>query len=293
MTSLRQRMLEDMQIRNLSSSTQRAYVEHVARFARHFGRSPAALGPEEIRAYQIYLTNDRQLAPASITITVAALRFLYKVTLQKPWSVDTVIPAPKAPQTLPVVLSPAEVVQFLDGIKMPKHRTILTTCYAAGLRISEAVHLTLPAIDSQRMVLRIEQGKGQKDRYVMLSPKLLEILRDWWRVSRPNHWLFPGDRPGSPITCHAVDRACQQAQRRSRIAKPITPHSLRHAFAVHLLESGTDVRTIQLLLGHRSLDTTARYLRIATIKVCSTSSPLDLLPRPVAPDPSIPTRQVV
>ena len=291
MTPLRQRMLEDMQIRNFSSSTQRAYVEHVARFARHFGQSPAALGPEEIRAYQIYLTNDRQLAPASITITVAALRFLYKVTLQKPWSVAAVIPAPKTPQALPVVLSPTEVVQFLDSIKTPKHRTILTTCYAAGLRISEAVHLTLPAIDSQRMVLRIAQGKGQKDRYVMLSSKLLEILRDWWRVSRPRHWLFPGDRPGSPITCHAVDRACQQAQRRSRIAKPITPHSLRHAFAVHLLESGTDIRTIQLLLGHRSLNTTARYLRIATIKVCSTSSPLDLLPRPVAPESSTLTPQ--
>ncbi len=280
MTPLRQRMLEDMQVRNLSPLTQRAYLEHASRFARHFGRSPAALGPEDIRAYQVYLTNDRQLAPASIGITVAALRFLYTVTLQKPWSVTAVIPAPKAPQTLPVVLSPAEVVQFLDSIKTPKHRTILTTCYAAGLRISEAVHLTVPAIDSPRMVLRVEQGKGQKDRYVMLSPKLLEILRDWWRLSRPRHWLFPGDRPEAPITSHAVNRACQQAHRRSRLRKPITPHSLRHAFAVHLLEAGTDVRTIQLLLGHRSLATTARYLAIATTQVCATASPLDLLPRP-------------
>lgn len=282
MTPLRQRMLEDMQIRNLASSTQRAYVEHVARFARHFGRSPALLGPEEIRAYQVYLTQEKQLAPASVVIAVAALRFLYTVTLQKTWSVEAVIPAPKTPQTLPVVLSPAEVVQFLDCVAAPKHRTILTTCYAAGLRISEAVRLTPPAIDSQRMVLRIEQGKGQKDRYVMLSPKLLTILRDWWRVSRSTPWIFPGDHPGDPITTRAVNRACRKAHRRCDIPKPITPHSLRHAFAVHLLEAGTDVRTIQLLLGHRSLATTARYLAIATTRVCATASPLDLLPRPNA-----------
>jgi site-specific recombinase XerD len=158
---------------------------------------------------------------------------------------------------------------------------ILTTCYAAGLRISEAVALTPPAIDSKRMVLRVEQGKGKKDRYVMLSPKLLDILREWWRAERPEHWLFPGDRPGWHITRSAVEQECQKAHRICKISKPITPHSMRHAFAVHLLEQGTDVRTIQLLLGHRSLATTAKYLRIATSKVCSTSSPLDLLPRPV------------
>ncbi|MBI3265278.1 MAG: tyrosine-type recombinase/integrase, partial [Acidobacteria bacterium] len=169
-------------------------------------------------------------------------------------------------------------------VASPKHRTILTTCYAAGLRISEALALMSPAIDSRRMVIRIEQGKGQKDRYVMLSPKLLEILRDWWRRERPTSWLFAGDRPGQHITRSAVQQACQKAQRRSRIPKPVTPHSMRHAFAVHLLEAGTDVRTIQLLLGHRSLATTARYLRIATSKVCSTTSPLDLLPRPIPPD---------
>jgi site-specific recombinase XerD len=275
-------MLEDMQVRNLSPLTQRSYVEHVSRFARHFGRSPARLGPEEIRAYQIYLTNDKHLAPASIVITVAALRFLYTVTLQRAWAVGLVIPTPKVPDTLPVVLSPAEVVQFLASVALPNHRTILTTCYAAGLRISEAVRLTPPAIDSQRMVLRVQQGKGQKDRYVMLSPRLLEILRDWWRVSRSRPWLFPGDRPGAPITTRAVNRACRAAQRRCGIPKPITPHSMRHAFAVHLLEAGTDVRTIQLLLGHQSLATTARYLRLTTTKVCATVSPLDLLPRPVS-----------
>ena len=283
MTALRQRMLEDMQIRNLAPATQRAYVEHVSRFARHFGRSPAMLGPEEIRAYLVYLTTEKQLAPTTLIVAVAALRFLYTVTLQKPWSVAAVIPAPKQPQTLPVILSPAEVVQFLDAVTAQPHRTILTVCYAAGLRISEAVHLTLPAIDSQRMVLHVKLGKGQKDRDVMLSPKLLTILRDWWRVRRPRPWLFPGDRPGTPLTTRAVNRACRKALRRCQIPKPITPHSLRHAFAVHLLETGTDVRTIQLLLGHRSLETTARYLAVATTRVCATASPLDLLPRPVPP----------
>src|SRR5664279_3659692 len=158
-------------------------------------------------------------------------------------------------------------------------------CYAAGLRISEAVGLRPADIDSSRMVIRVEQGKGQKDRYVMLSPKLLESLRNWWRVAKPKEWLFPGDIAGAHISKDAVEQACQKAHQRCRIPKPVTPHSLRHAFAVHLLESGTDVRTIQLLLGHRSLAPTARYLRIATTKVCSTSSPLDLLPRPVAAEP--------
>jgi site-specific recombinase XerD len=275
-------MIEDMQIRNLSVHTQKCYVLQVSLFARHFSKSPELLGAEQIRAYQIYLTNERKLATKSILIAIAALRFLYKVTLKRNWVFENIIPAPKAPQTLPVVLSPEEVIQFLDCVTPKKYRAILTTCYAAGLRISEAVALTPPAIDSKRMVLRVEQGKGQKDRYVMLSPKLLEILRTWWRMEKPKDWLFPGDMPGQHITKGAVERECQKAHRTCKIPKPITPHSLRHAFAVHLLEQGTDVRTIQLLLGHRSLATTAKYLRIATSKVCSTSSPLDLLPRPIS-----------
>ena len=282
MTSLRQRMLEDMQVRRLSPFTQRTYVETVARFARHFGRSPERLGPEQIRAYQVYLATERRLATGSLLVAVAALRFLYRVTLRRRWPIDDVIPAPKKPQSLPVVLSPQEVVRLLDAVKPAKHRAILTTCYAAGLRISEAIGLTVSAIDSERMVLRIAKGKGQKDRYVMLSPKLLAILRAWWKVQRPRHWLFPGERPAAPITRSAVQQACRIAGRRARLAKAVTPHSLRHAFAVHLLEAGTDLRTIQLLLGHRSLQTTARYLRVATTTVCSTASPLDLLPRPTS-----------
>ena len=290
MTALRRRLLEDMQVRQLSPHTQRAYVNNIAQFARYFGRSPDALGPEEIRTYQVYLTTDRKLAPSSIGLAVSALRFLYGVTLNKPWRIDTVIPAPKKPQTLPVVLSPEEVVQLLDNVTHPMHRTILTTCYAAGLRISEAVRLTAPAIDSQRMVLRIALGKGQRDRYVMLSPTLLQILRAWWQRTRPTHWLFPGARSDRPIGRAAVERQCHRARRRCQIAKPITPHSMRHAFAVHLLEAGTDVRTIQLRLGHRSLATTARYLRIATTTVCATTSPLDWLPRPRPPVVPPPTR---
>jgi integrase/recombinase XerD len=282
MTSLRKRMIEDMQIRNLAVNTQESYIQQVSLFARHFKKSPELLGPEQIRAYQLYLTNEKKLSTGSIIVAISALRFVYRVTLKKDWSFADIIPAPKVPQMLPIVLSPEEVIQFLDCVRIRKHRVILTTCYAAGLRISEAIALTPPAIDSKRMVLRVDQGKGKKDRYVMLSLKLLRILREWWRVERPEHWLFPGDKPGWHITRSTVEQECQKTHRICKISKPITPHSMRHAFAVHLLESGTDIRTIQLLLGHRSLATTAKYLRIATTKVCSTSSPLDLLPRPVS-----------
>jgi site-specific recombinase XerD len=290
MTFLRQRMTEDMQLRNLSPHTQNSYVQQVSLFARYFNKSPEELGPGDIRAYQVYLTNERKLATSSILIAVSALRFLYKVSLKRDWPFQDIIPAPKKPQKLPVVLSPEEVLHFLESVGGIKHRAILTTCYAAGLRISEAVRLKPNDIDSQRMVIRVDQGKGQKDRYVMLSPKLLETLRNYFRAVRPKRWLFEGNVSGQPITRGAVERVCQKAGRISGIRKPISPHSMRHAFAVHLLEWGTDVRTIQLLLGHRSLATTARYLRIATTKVCSTSSPLDLLPRPVpiAPKPTPP-----
>ena len=290
MTALRQRMLEDMKIRNLALNTQKNYLHHVSQFARHFGKSPEVLGPEDIRAYQFHITQEKKLAPATITIAVSALRFLYHVTLHRDWKLEEIIPAPKRPQILPIILSPEEVLEFLSCVWLNVHRTILTCCYAAGLRISEALALQAPHIDSQRMVIRIEQGKGQKDRYVMLSPKLLEILREWWRQERPQHWLFPGQIPGTHITSGAVEYACREALQQSHISKPVTPHTMRHCFAVHLLEQGTDIRTIQLLLGHRSLATTARYLRIATTKVCSTTSPLDLLPRPqpleVKPTPS-------
>lgn len=269
MTALRQRMLEDMKIRNLALGTQDSYLRQVSQFARHFGKPPDLLGQEEIRSYQIYLIQEKKLAPDSVTVAVSALRFLYKVTLRREWNLDDIIPAPKTPKRLPVILSPEEVLEFLSWVPEGQHRTILTTCYAAGLRITEAVSLQAHHIDSQRMVIRVEQGKGQKDRYVMLSRKLLDILRQWWRVARPQIWLFPGDRPEQHIGRNAVERVCKQTRRLCPIAKPITPHSMRHAFAVHLLERGVDVRTIQLLLGHRSLATTGWVAFSGTISAAS------------------------
>jgi integrase/recombinase XerD len=218
-------------------------------------------------------------------VAVAAIRFLYKVTLGRGWSVDEIIPACRKPQKLPAVLSQDEVARFLDAVDSRKHRAILTICYAAGLRISEAVRLTPAAIDSHRMIICVEEGKGRKDRCVMLSPRLLEVLRTYWRAVHPKNLLFPGDIPDQSISTFAVQHACKKARRRAGIAKPVTPHSLRHAFAVHLLESGTDLRTIQLLLGHRNLSTTARYLRLATNKVCATASPLDALPSSTSAPP--------
>jgi len=281
MTELRRRMIEDMQIRNLAATTQTTYLQHISQFARHFAKSPELLGPNEIRAYQLHLIQEKKFAPATMTVVISALRFLYQVTLKREWIFEKAIPTPKTLKKLPVILSPEEVLAFLAHVPDIKHRTILTTCYAAGVRIEEAVRLQVPHIDSQRMVIRIEQGKGRKDRYVMLSVKLLGLLREWWQVGQSRTWLFPGNSPDGHITEHAVQSACRRASDRYHNRKTnITPHLLRHCFSVHLLEQGTDIRTIQLLLGHRCLSTTARYLRIATSKVCSTTSPLDLLPRP-------------
>jgi integrase/recombinase XerD len=277
MSPLRRRMIDDMQIRNLTPNTQRAYVENVARFAGYFGKSPELLGPAEIRSYLIHLTQERRLAASSIIVAVSALRFFFTVTLKRPWVVEDDIPAGRQAKKLPVVLSQDEVAQFLGAVDNLKHRMILTVCYATGLRISEAVRLKPAAIDSQRMVIRVEQGKGRKDRYVMLAPKLLDMLRDYWKRTRPGEWLFPGRYPGQPVSALTIDRTCREVRLLCGIDKPVAPHSLRHAFAVHLLEAGTDVRTIQLLLGHRNLSTTARYLMMSTSTVCATTSPLETL----------------
>jgi site-specific recombinase XerD len=276
-------MLEDMRRRNLADRTQETYIEQVSLFARHFDKSPEALGPEDIRTYQLYLIDEKELSISSILIATASLRFLYTVTLNRPWDVEKVLPLPKKPQTLPVILSPEEVRQFLSCVSPRRARTVLTVCYAAGLRISEAISLKPTDIDSKRMTIRVQQGKGSKDRYVMLSKQLLVILRDWYRFARPEVWMFPGLIPGTHVTRMSINEVCVPAQKKSGLSKHVTPHSLRHAFAAHLLEWGTDLRTIQLLLGHRSLSTTARYLRMATSKVCATRSPLDLLPEPPPP----------
>lgn len=200
----------------------------------------------------------------------------YAVTLKCDIAVDGTV-MPKAPRTLPVILSREEVTAFLVSIRSLKHRAILMTAYAGGLRISEVTRLKLSDIDSQRMVLRIEQGTGRVDRHVMLSPRLLEILRSSWKTGRPQYWLFPGRFPDQPIDPATIRLACRQARRRAGISRPVTPHVLRHAFATHLRESGTDVCNIQLLLGHRSLATTSMYLKVATTTICATTSPFDLL----------------
>jgi site-specific recombinase XerD len=235
-----------------------------------------------VRLYQLHLLDDKELAPTSVAGAVAALRFLYQTTLKQAWAIDA-IASPKRPHTVPIVLSPEEVVRFLTAVGDKKHRVILTTCYAAGLRIGEVLRLQIVDIDSRRMVVHVARGKGARDRYVMLSPTLLDELRAWWRIGRPTTWLFPGQRPDQPMHKGTIQWACRLARVRSGLRKPVTPHLLRHAFAVHLLEAGTDLRTIQLLLGHARLETTAGYLRVATTKVCSTTSPLDLLPRPPQP----------
>jgi len=277
---LRQRMIEDMTVRNFAPNTQDSYLSQVSLFARHFSKSPEQLGPEEIRAYQIYLTEERKVSVSTRILAVSALRFLYAVTLQRDWTAQ-LIPTPKKDHRLPVILSPQEVLQLLQAAPSFPHHVIFSTMYGTGMRVSEAVHLRAANIDSQRMMIRIELSKGHKDRDVQLSPKLLELLRCYWRKVRPGEWMFPGQNPHQPLSRDAVGNAVAEASRRAALKKHTSPHSFRHAYAVHLLETGTDVRRIQLLLGHRSLSTTARYLRLATTTVCATTSPLDLLPLPV------------
>lgn len=277
MRPLRQRMLEDMKIRNLSAHTQKRYVDRVAAFAKHFGKSPEQLGPEEIRAFQVYLTQERKLSASTLNNTVCALRFLYHVTLRRNWSLDR-IPLARREKKLPVVLSPDEVAQFFRATRSMKHRAILITAYAAGLRIAEVTRLKIRDIDSRRMTIRVDQGKGRKDRYVMLSPRLLTVLREYWKADRPSDWLFPGRYADRPIAENTVRHVCKQAYLISGLTKRVTPHTLRHSFATHMLEAGTDLRTIQVLLGHRSPSSTARYTHVAPHSLQGAQSPLDRLP---------------
>lgn len=276
MTPLRQRMIEDMQVRNLSPGTIGVYVAQVAAFAKHFGTSPDQLGPDDIRAYQLYLINERQVSSSTLKTAVCALRFLYRVTLGKDWAVR-MIPFPKQGRTLPVVLSPSEVLQLLEAVSDLKMCAFLMTAYAAGLRTAEVAALRVTDIDSKRMLIRVEQGKGRKDRYVMLSPTLLEFLRAYWRQTRPTSWLFPGKSPNQPVCTRSVLRACRRAGVKAGLTKPVSVRVLRHSFATHLLEAGANVRVIQALLGHRSLNTTARYTHVSGEALRAVSSPLDLL----------------
>jgi site-specific recombinase XerD len=279
-TPLRQRMIDDMTVRNFAPNTMLCYLKQVSYFAQYFGKSPDRLGPEQIRSYQIYLAKERKVGISSRTVAVSALRFLYHVTLKRDRIIE-VIPFPKQEYQLPVILSPEEVLRLLKAAPSFTHHMVFSTMYGTGLRVSEALHLQVPDLDSQRMMIRIEQGKGHRDRFVPLSPKLLNLLRTYWRKLRPQPWLFPGQFPAQPLGREAVRDAIARASARAGLKKHVSPHSLRHAFAVHLLEAGTDIRKIQLLLGHRSLSTTARYLRLTTTTVCAITSPLDLLPLPI------------
>ena len=276
MTPLRKRMLEDLQIRNYAPTTVAAYIRSVAEFAKHFGKSPELLGSEQIREYQLYLIKEKGVSLPSYIQAVCALRFLYSNTLHLPVSVDR-IPLPRYEKKLPVILSPAEVKLLLETPKNLSHRAMLTTMYAAGPRISEVAKLKVSDIDSSRNVIWIRGGKGRKDRQVLLPPRLLELLRVYFRWKKPEEWLFPGGVPGQPICSNSIFRACQKAVRKAGIVKPVHPHSLRHAFATHLLEAGVNLRTIQILLGHAKLETSARYLHVTDTAVRSTTSPLELL----------------
>jgi integrase/recombinase XerD len=279
MTPLRRRMIEDMTLRNYSPGTINAYVRDVATFARYFNKSPEHLGPEHVRSFLLHLVQDQGVSSSHYNQVRCALRFLYEVALGRHWVTRAIAPA-KQPRTLPVVLSSAEVARFLGAVPNLKHRTILMTAYAGGLRISEVCRLRVEDIDSQRMVIHVRQGKRRKDRYVMLSPKLLEILRAYWKALQPHGYLFPGGKPGKPLSKSAVERACARARDKSGLTKNVTPHTLRHSFATHLLEAGTDLATIQVLLGHNSARSTMRYIHVATAALKSTRSPFDRLKLP-------------
>ena len=276
MTSLRQRMIEDLRIRNYAPGTIRVYVHCVEKFAWYFGRSPEFLGPQHVRQYQVYLIDEVQTSWTVFNQTVCALRFLYRTTLGRDWAV-THIPFPKHPKKLPVVLSVPEVGRLLRAVGNLKHRTVLETMYAAGCRVSEALNLRLADVDNERMALRIVQGKGRKDRYVTLSPTLLANLRAYWKVYRPPEFLFPGRSPERPLTCAVVQGAIVEARKNAGIKKRVTTHTLRHSFATHLLERGVDLKTIQVLLGHASLDTTSVYLHVASETLRKTGESNDLL----------------
>ena len=281
MTLLRKMMLEELQRRNYSQHTTRCYLRTVEDFARRFSRSPDRLGPRHIREYQAELFQKRKLSPGTVRRSLSALRFFYTKTLNKAWSLAET-PYPKKVFHLPSILSQEEVARLIDAAHPRLHRTLLITLYATGVRNAELTHLKVSDIDSQRMVIHIQGGKGRRDRDVMLSAKLLEELRAHWHRLRPkpNTWLFPGNRHhrgNQPIDTKTTWYACKQAALRAGLQKAVHPHTLRHCFATHLLEAGADLRTIQILLGHRDLKETTIYLHLSEHHLHATASPLDSL----------------
>jgi integrase/recombinase XerD len=280
---LRQRMIDDMTIRNMAANTQKAYVRAVQNFSRHFMKSPDKLTFEHVREYQLYLVG-RGLQAATIVPIVCALRFFYETTLGRP-DAGKHIPLARKADTLPAILTREQVVRFLKAVPDLEMRTIFITIYSAGLRVSEAIALTANDIDSANMVIHVRQGKGRKDRYVMLSEQLLAILRAYWKRTRPRHLLFPGPDPERPITARTVQRACRDAVRAAGLDPSVTVHTLRHCFATHLLEQGVDIRVIQDLLGHRHITSTTKYARVAVNTIRQIQSPLELLNLEGTPPP--------
>ena len=276
MTPLRQRLTDDLRIRNYAPRTITTYLAAVARFAQHFRRSPDTLQPQHVRQYQLHLL-QQHASWSRFNQTVAALRFFYHVTLQRD-NVVTMIPYGKKSKSLPAVFSSGEVARLFDAVELPRHRLFLQTAYAAGLRVSELVSLRVADIDSQRMILHIRNAKGAKDRLVPLSTVLLDRLRHYWREYRTHSWLFPGQTPGSHVSIGQVQRICRQAVRIAGITKKASMHTLRHSYATHLLENGTDLATLQKLLGHNQLSTTLRYTHIQEPHLQQVRSPLDTLP---------------
>jgi site-specific recombinase XerD len=269
---LRQRMIEDMTIRQFGAKTQNDYVRVVRDFTRFLGRSPDLGKADDLRRYQLHLAT-LGASPAKMNAAVSALRFFFKVTLSRPAFGDRLATV-RSPDRLPVVLSPEEVALLLHCAPSLKHKAALSVAYGGGLRASEIIHLKVGDIDSSRMLIRVEQGKGRKDRYVMLAPDLLDLLRAWWREARPKGWLFPGRDPAQPITTRQLNRACHAAAVTAALDKRVSLHTLRHSFATHLLERKTDIRVIQVLLGHKKLDTTALYTRVALKTLGAVRSPL-------------------
>jgi len=276
MTPLRKRMIDEMELRNYSPKSIQLYVQNVARFARYFNKSPDKLGPEDVRTYLLHLVQEKKRSWGTYKQALAALRYFYRWVVKGPEIVED-IRCPRPERRLPVVLSFEEVRRFFAAISSFKHRMILMTAYSAGLRISEVVNLQVSDIDSQRMVIRVCQGKRKKDRYTILSPVLLAMLRHWWVAARPVSCLFASRSPDRPARVTTIQQACKEAQQRAGIDKRVTPHTLRHSFATHLLEAGTDLRVIQELLGHASVRTTAIYTHVSAKVIGQTKSPLDLL----------------
>jgi integrase/recombinase XerD len=277
MSTLREQMLAELQLRGLTPKTQKIYLREVSNYAKHFGKSPDELGEKELREYLLYLLNERKLAKGTYRFYYQGLKFLYKNMLKREEVVEK-IHCPRGKKKLPVVLDLAEVKTLLSVMENLKHRAILTITYSAGLRISETARLKVSDIDSKRMMVRVQQGKGGKDRYSILSKTALECLRQYWRAYRPKDWLFEGQKEGTHICLSSIQQIFVEAKERAGITKPVSPHTLRHSFATHLIEAGTSLHHVQLLLGHRSPTTTTVYLHVSRINLAQVTSPLDIIP---------------